>query len=143
MVSKRAARYLRIVLLLVVGASVSWGLCVWTHESYDPLRLKRWDAYLMFEPNILTYCFVPLGTSEGELLDAFGSPEAVLRQADGSYTRHTESRALPSQGWDVPKSSATDKCFVYFESDGVDMVEIYYFLSDNGRLVETFVSEGP
>lgn len=136
-----ARRRLIAVVILAAIAIASWVAVVWVRKSFNPLALNRFDAYL-FAPHLFRYCFVPLGTPERAIRTEFSSPAVVLVDSDGSFTDHVQMRQM--HGWTVPPKAFTDRILVYIDYDGgINQVEAYYFMNENGRLARTYISEGP
>ena len=127
------------VLLCLSAAPGVWFCLVWTRKSYDPRELKLASEYLVLAPRLLKYCFVPLGTSEAVIRARFGEPTWVLRVSDGRFQRHIDARTR--HGQEAPEHAPTDRAIVYRHGDGIDHIEVYYFIDGGGGPAETFVGE--
>ena len=91
-------------------------------------------------PGGASYCFVPIGATEAEIRAIFGDPDYVLSVSASEYQNHIEMRRRTGN-CTLPSRPFTDRAVLYLEAMGIDQMEAYYFIDDNGRLAATFISE--
>jgi len=136
----RRAKMLTVLAALVAVLAIG-GRWVWRQVSFSPFALcKPVSLYLLGKPGLLEYCFVPIGTTEAAIRRRFGEPECVLSVHTSDYQEHIEMRRRRA-GWTLPTRALTDRVVLYIDAAGLDQLEAYYFIDDNGRLAATFISE--
>ena len=94
------------------------------------------------EPRLFSYCFAPLGSSEGAIRDRFGSPDAVVYTTNSSFRHYIRVRRR--HGWTIPRQGPGKRVLIYTDYDGgINQIDVYYLMDDKGHLAAIFIGEGP
>ena len=128
---------------LLLGIVIAWGFFWWLfkcHCSYNPFDLRHPTAiYVLDIPDFVSYCCVPLGTPESEITSRFGPP---CKEFDtNSQEWHNRLTGWRRCGWSVPSPPYRKHVLLYWPYGSSSSLMVYYFIDEDGYLVNTFVGE--
>jgi len=130
-----------LIAVFVVGlAWACWTWWSWNHRySFNPIATWRpVNEYIIGVPGFLSYCSIRLGTPEAKILAKLGPPAKAL-DTDSAEWRELIT-GLHRAGWRVP-SPPYARRVLYYAPGRYTSLMFYYFIGEDGRLVNTFVGE--